>query len=235
MSAKEREQQFLLFQSAGERCPYLEGKEWVTHVFQTQAIAPGVYESLLNQGFRRSGILFYQNHCPGCHACYPIRVDVQHFAPSRSQRRVLKKNHDIAIRISSNMFQVEDFHLYRTYCAQRHPSHSVPTKEDYVRFLINSPLTTNIMRYTVDDQLVGVGWIDILPHSLSSVYFSFDPAYSSRSLGTFSILQQIELCRLMGKQWLQLGFWVRDCQKMSYKNRFRPCHILVNGKWRMAP
>jgi arginine-tRNA-protein transferase len=235
MSAKEHEHQFMLFQSAGERCPYLEGKEWVTHVFQTQSIAASVYESLINQGFRRSGTLFYQNHCPGCRACYPIRVDVQNFAPSRSQRRVLKRNQDVAIHITPNMFHAEDFHLYRTYCAQRHPTHSIPTKEDYVRFLINSPVPTQVMRYSVDEHLVGLGWIDILPHSLSSVYFSFDPAYSSRSLGTFSILQQIELCRLLGKQWLQLGFWVQHCQKMAYKNRFRPCHILVNEKWHMAP
>ena len=235
MSAKEHKHQFFLFQSAGEPCPYLPNREWATHVFQTQSIAAGVYESILNQGFRRSGTLFYQNHCPGCRECHPIRVDVQNFIPSRSQRRVLKKNQDVVVRITPDTFQDEDFQLYRTYCATRHPSHSVPTKDDYVRFLIESPVPTNIMRYFIDEQQVGMGWIDMLSHSLSSVYFSFDPNYSSRSLGTFSILQQIELCRLLGKPWLQLGFWVNGCQKMTYKNKFHPCHILVNEKWRMTP
>ena len=235
MSAKEQKHQFLLFQSAGEPCPYLPNRQWVTHVFQTQSIAAGVYESILNQGFRRSGTLFYQNHCSGCRECHPIRVDVQKFTPSRSQRRVLKKNKDVVVRITPDNFQDEDFQLYRIYCATRHPSHSIPTKDDYVRFLIESPVQTNIMRYFIDDHQVGMGWIDMLPHSLSSVYFSFDPDYSSRSLGTFSILRQIELCRLMDKRWLQLGFWVNGCRKMSYKNKFRPCHILVNKKWRMLP
>lgn len=235
MSAKDQHHQIRLFQSAGEPCPYLPDREWVTHVFHTQFLAPGMYESILNQGFRRSGTLFYQNHCPGCQACHPIRVDVQNFMPSRSQRRVLKKNRDVVVRLAPDVFQDEDLRLYRTYCAARHPSHSLPEREDYVRFLLNSPVPTNIMRYLLNEQQIGLGWIDILPQSLSSVYFSFDPAYSARSLGTFSILQQIELCRLLGKPWLQLGFWVHDCQKMNYKNNFRPCHILVNGQWRMAP
>jgi arginine-tRNA-protein transferase len=232
MSAKEGEHQFLLFQSAGERCPYLPGREWVTHVFQTQAIAPGVYESILNRGFRRSGTLFYQNHCPDCQECLPIRIDARRFCASRSQRRVLKKNHDVTVRITPDNFCHDDFELYRTYCIERHPSHPVPAKEDYMRFLIDSPVPTNIMRYMIGERQVGLGWIDMLTHSLSSVYFSFDPGYSSRSLGTFSILQQVELCRLLGKHWLQLGFWVKDCQKMSYKSHFKPCHVLVDGQWR---
>jgi arginyl-tRNA--protein-N-Asp/Glu arginylyltransferase len=94
-----------------------------------------------------------------------------------------------------------------------------------------SPVPTDIMRYYVDGRLAGLGWIDILPHSLSSVYFSFTPTYSSRSLGTFSILKQIELCHDLGKDWLQLGFWVQACQNMTYKSRFKPCQILVDGVW----
>lgn len=235
MSAKDHTEQFLLFRSAGEPCPYLPHREWITHVFQTESIAPGVYETLLNQGFRRSGTLFYQNHCPGCQECHSIRVDVRNFAPSRSQRRVLKKNRDVETRVSPDVFHEEDLRLYRAYCAARHPSHGLPDREDYERFLVRSPLTTKIMRYTLGGRQVGLGWIDVLPQSLSSVYFSFDPQYASRSLGTFSILQQIMLCRALDKPWLQLGFWVRDCRKMNYKNNFRPCHILVDGQWQMAP
>lgn len=231
MSSEGRKQEFLLYQSPAEHCPYLSGKEWVTHFFAARQLSPALYENLISKGFRRSGIMFYQNHCPGCTACFPIRVDVRHFRPSKSQRRVLRKNRDVTITRYPVAFNMDDFHLYQQYCEQRHSSSPVPTPEGYIHFLVVSPVPTEIMRYYVNDRLVGLGWIDMLPHSLSSVYFSFDPAYSSRSLGMFSILQQIELCRILGKEWLQLGFWVEVCQKMSYKSRFKPCQIMIDEAW----
>jgi arginine-tRNA-protein transferase len=229
MSSESREQEFLLYRSHGERCPYLPNREWVTHWFATRQIRPAFYERLISKGFRRSGIMFYQNHCPDCTACKPIRVDVQRFRPSGSQRRVLRKNRDVTISRRPVTFEVGDFLLYRNYCEQRHSSS--PDPEGYAHFLVISPVPTDIMRYYVNDRLVGLGWIDILPHSLSSVYFSFNTTFSSRSLGTFSILRQIELCRELNKDWLQLGFWVQACQNMAYKSRFKPCQILMDDKW----
>lgn len=224
--------EFTLYQSPSEPCSYLPDRKWQTHFFYTEAIAPALYEHLISQGFRRSGYVFYQNHCPDCTACRPIRVDVQRFTPSTSQRRVLRKNRDVRIVRRPVSFVPEEFLLYRNYCAQRHPSPELPTEEGYYRFLIASPLSTEIMAYYLADRLIGVAWMDVLPASLSSVYFAFDPAYSARSLGTFSILQQIALCYKLGKTWLQLGFWIQPCRKMSYKSRFQPCQILVDGNWR---
>jgi arginine-tRNA-protein transferase len=229
MSSESREQEFLLYRSQGERCPYLPNREWVTHWFAARRLHPAFYEQLISQGFRRSGIMFYQNHCPGCTACLPIRVDVRRFRASKSQRRVLRKNRNVRITRHPVTFEVADFLLYRNYCEARHSSS--PDPEGYAHFLVISPVPTEIMRYYVDDRLVGLGWIDILPHSLSSVYFSFNPSFASRSPGTFSILRQIELCRELGKDWLQLGFWVQACQNMAYKSHFKPCQILVDGVW----
>jgi len=226
------EQRFLLYQHNNGACPYLEGKEWVSHAFYAEMLNPLLYEQLISKGFRRSGTVFYQNHCPGCTHCKPIVVDVQRFSPSPSQRRVLRKNRDIAITRNPVSFEKGDFVLYRTYIEHRHPSSSVPTPESYINFLIESPVPTEIMRYYRGDHLVGLAWIDLLPHSLSSVYFAFDPAYSSRSLGTYSILRQIALAQELRKEWLQLGFWVKESRKMSYKSHFKPCYILVEGEWK---
>lgn len=225
------EQGFLLYQHHNGPCPYLSRGEWITQAFQAEIIDPLFYEGLISSGFRRSGTIFYQNQCPDCSLCMPIRLDIQRFRPSKSQRRVLRKNHDVTIIRHPAFFDVADFHLYRKYVLHRHPSSSAPTQEGYFQFLIDSPVSTEIMRYYVEERLVGLGWIDLLSHSLSSVYFAFDPSYSSRSLGTFSILQQVLLGRELQKAWLHLGFWVKNCQKMSYKSRFHPCQILTDGIW----
>ena len=73
---------------------------------------------------------------------------------------------------------------------------------------------------------------DVVPSGLSAVYTYFDPELASRSLGTFAVLWQIEQCRQLGKPFLYLGFFVRDCKKMNYKNRFAPHEILsASGVW----
>ena len=231
MSSQEIDQEVVLYWNRDE-CPYFPGRERVTYFFAAPTLPPLPYETLISSGFRRSGYTFYQHHCPACQDCLPIRVDIRRLTLSTSQRRVLRKNRDVTILRHPNAFKPEDFLLYRAYCAQRHPSSPVPDEESYRDFLIASPLTTEIMRYYVQDRLVGLGWIDLLPHSLSSVYFSFDPEYSSRSLGTFSVLQQAALCARLGKEWLHLGFWVKERQNMAYKSRFKPCQILIDGTWR---
>ena len=224
-------QEYILYQSDNGPCPYLPDRRWMTHSFYADTLSPKFYERLIGKGFRRSGQAFYQNHCPGCSDCLPIRIDVRRFSPSRSQRRVLKKNPDISYNRRPASFEVEDFELYLKYLKHRHPESSNITRQGYINFLIESPMLTEIMRYYLHDRLIGLGWIDLMPNSISSVYFAFDPDYSSRSLGTYSILCQIELAKELGKDWLQLGFWVEQSQKMSYKSNFSPCEILVNERW----
>jgi len=89
-----------------------------------------------------------------------------------------------------------------------------------------------MMRYSVKGKLVGVSWLDYLPNSLSSVYFAFEPEEAKRSLGTFSVLKEIEIARMSGREFYYLGFYVPGSPKMSYKGRFKPHELLLDGQWR---
>lgn len=213
------------FFSQGQ-CSYSPERESLAYAFSVENMPSEVYEAIISRGFRRCGVSFYRNLCLNCRSCIPIRVDVQKFKPSKSQRRVLRKNQDVRITRHPVSFDHKGFLLYRKYCAQRHDS--VKDEDDYIQFLIESPVPTEMMRYYVEGHLIGIGWTDILPNSLSSVYFAFDPDHSFRRPGVFSLLKELELCRTLQKRWLQLGFWIEDNHKMSYKNQYKPCQILVN-------
>jgi arginine-tRNA-protein transferase len=115
---------------------------------------------------------------------------------------------------------------------ERHDPDSDISEESFDRFLGSSPIQTDVMEYRVGDRLVGAGWLDILPEGLSTVYFAFEPAEHKRSLGTFSALKEIELCQELGKPWYYLGYFVPGSPKMSYKTRFRPYQLLMDGEWR---
>jgi arginine-tRNA-protein transferase len=212
-------------------CPYLSDRTWVTHTFQVQDLPEALYESMMTHGWRRSGTAFYQNHCPGCDFCIPIRVPTERFTPSKSQRRVLRKNADIRVRMDEAAFDEEAYALYWRYNTQRHGKEETASRHGFRRFLCDSPIDTRMMRYYLGDRLVGIGWVDVVPNGLSSVYYVFDPAESSRSLGTFSAMKEIETAAAMGKSWLYLGFYVPGCSKMSYKRRFRPFELAEEGRW----
>ncbi len=224
--------QVKVFVNNNGACPYLDNREWVNHSFVVLGIDPRLYEGLQSFGWRRSGSSFYQNHCPNCKECVPLRVDVNKFTPDRSQRRNLKRNHDVTWTLTPPSFEEEDFQLYRDYVIRRHGSeHDVDTNI-YSYLHVDSPMTTQLIRYRKGGRLMGVGWIDVMPDSLSSVYFSYNLEFAPSGPGVFSILKQIEIAREMGKSWLYLGFHVADSRKMAYKSRFKPHQILVDGQWR---
>ena len=213
------------------QCPYLEKRDWLYSAFSSLQMETCVYESLLERGWRRSGSFFYQNLCADCEECRPLRVDVAGFSPSKSQRRVLKRNSDIVCSVKRVSRQKADFGLYDKYSRIRHPSADLPDRALFSAFFVESPLDTRIVKYYLGGSLLGIAWTDVMPNSLSSVYFVFDPDYSKRSLGVFSILKQIELCRTWGKDWLHLGFYIKGSRKMSYKAAFRPCEVFEDGEW----
>lgn len=221
-----------LFQGSNGPCPYLDDQEWLTYAFETPTIESKLYEQLMGNGFRRSGTMIYKNCCPNCSACIPIRTDVGSFQMTKSQKRVLKKNEDVVVKITPVSFDMESFVLYQKFSSDRYQS--TVDESSYRTFLLQSPVETKMMRYFLDNNLVGVGWIDVLDRGVSSVYFAFDTAYSKRGLGTFSILKEVELVREMGKEFLYLGFYVEGCPAMSYKKRFSPSSMLINDQWKQT-
>lgn len=125
----------------------------------------------------------------------------------------------------------EAFELYYRYNVERHGEHDTASESGFRAFLCSSPIDTRMMRYYVKDRLIGIGWVDVVPDGLSSIYFVFEPEESSRSLGSFSAMKEIETAREMGKSWLYLGFYVPGSQKMNYKRRFRPFQLLEDRQW----
>ncbi len=67
---------------------------------------------------------------------------------------------------------------------------------------------------------------EIPKQSISLVYFFHDPEWRAQSPGVFSVLTQLEYARAQGMPHAYLGYWIKDCQSMNYKNRFAPYEIL---------
>lgn len=226
-----------LYLTAEHDCSYLEGVQARTaFVDPTAQIDPATYQRLMDQGFRRSGFHIYRPACRDCTACVPVRIPVSEFRPDRSQRRNWKRNApDFVLVDTPAVFNPEHFDLYRRYLTRRHPDGNMAddtSEESYRRFLVEPwGGTTRFIELRLDGKLVGVSVTDRLEGGLSAVYTFFEPAISGRAPGTFAVLSQIEIARRLGVPYLYLGYWIKESQKMAYKERFRPIEAWNGHEW----
>ena len=216
-------------------CPYLPGLQARERAFLAEELEPERYHDLMDRGFRRTGDLFYAPDCPTCRRCVPLRVPVATFAPSRSQRRVLRKNGDVHVTVRRPIFSPHVYELYRRYVQHQHPA--TPPDDSMEQFresLYANVVDTLEVLYTIGDQLAAVSLLDVCSRSVSAVYHFFDPMFARRSLGVFSALAEIEWTANATIPHYYLGYWVEGAPAMQYKANYRPHELLHDGHWRPA-
>lgn len=236
MSDRMRHRAHLSLYLAGEQpCSYLpDHRSRSLFVDPFAALNGQRYQSLLAQGFRRSGRFVYRPACQGCRQCVALRLPANDFSPNRSQRRAQQGNQDLSVHFVGAGFSAEHFALYRTYLETRHFDGEMADsdEEGYRHFLIDPwGGQTELMELRLGGRLIGLAVTDLLPDALSAAYTFFDPAFGERSLGTFAILRQIDEAQRRGLSHLYLGFWIEACRKMRYKDRFRPLEAWDGHRW----
>lgn len=193
-------------------------------------LAPETVDSLLARGWRHFSYYYFRNNCPHCLACRPLRVAPAAFSPSRSQRRVLRRNQDTGFRILDprefmQQYAEAAWRIYNRFQQERYGKPPVSLEAYLYSFLISpAPLLASLLLR--DGTLIGSGFLDRGARSLSTIYFSFNPDYSRLSPGTFSIMREIQWAREQGLDWYYLGYWINDISAMAYKAAFRPHQLL---------
>ena len=222
----------LRYVSSEAPCPYLPGLQARSEIYAVEQLNGEVYERLLARGFRRSGRIVYRPRCRACRECRSIRIVADQFVPSRSMRRVWRRNADVSVDLGKPEPSNEKFELFCRYLDSQHDETMDRSYESFRDFLYDSPIDTLEFHYRLGDRLIGVGLADRWSAGLSSVYMYFDPGVSERSLGTFSVLWEVGFCRSEGLPYYYLGYYVAGSGKMAYKARFRPNEILVgDDRW----
>ena len=225
--------------TAPSPCPYLAGKEErkvFTHLVGERARE--LNDLLTHGGFRRSQSIAYRPACEACRACVSVRVVAEDFRPTRSMRRVLDRNADIAAELRTGMPSSEQYSVFRAYLDSRHHDGGMAdmTVLDYAMMVEDSHVETKIIEYRLardggDGDLLAVALTDVLSDGLSMVYSFYEPDVADRSLGTLMILDHIARARRMGLAYVYLGYWVRGSRKMDYKGRFLPQERLTADGW----
>ena len=225
------------FSTTTHVCSYLTGEQAVTLFADPKChMSLRLYTDLSDLGFRRSGNYVYRPHCSACNACVAVRIPVERFQMNRQQQRVWRHNNDMVVRTLPPEFREDHYALYDRYISERHKDGDMypPSPEQYNSFLISEWADTCFFEFRVGEKLIAVAVCDALSNGLSAVYTFFDPDAASRSPGSFAILWQIEEARRRHLPSLYLGYWIKNCQKMSYKIAYRPIELLINNEWMTA-
>src|ERR1700745_2610063 len=197
--------------TAPSPCPYLPGQEErkvFTHLVGERA--PELNDVLTHGGFRRSQSIAYRPACETCRACISVRVIVEDFRPTRSMRRVIDRNRDVAGEMRVAVPTSEQYSVFRSYLDARHRDGGMAdmTVLDYAIMVEDSTVETRVVEYRRRGpdtpinargrgELLAVALTDVLSDGLSMVYSFFDSDQASRSLGTFMILDHIARAREM--------------------------------------
>ncbi|MDK2123679.1 arginyltransferase [Parachitinimonas caeni] len=216
-------------------CSYLDDHQARSQVAIPSELIDGfVYSQLVRNGFRRSGLFTYRPYCDNCRACVPVRLPVRDFTPSRTQRRIWRRQEGLSVTLEPLRFDEAHYEMYRRYQESRHAGGGMDedSREQYENFILKSNVDSFLAVFHDNGQLRMVSLIDRLTDGLSSVYTFFDPDYPQASYGVYNVLWQINHAKALGLSHLYLGYWIEACRKMSYKTQYRPIEVLTEQGWR---
>ncbi len=216
-----------------ESCSYIPGNEQTTHYKIIQECGIEYNAHLVERGWRRFGNMFFRPMCAGCDACESLKIDVNNYTFSKSERRVIKKNTKIRTvlrRPTASHQHIALFEKYHEYMHERRgwDKQEINIKNYYLSFVNGYNEYGFEVLFFDEDKLIAVDLIDILPNGISSIYFYYDPDYSHLSLGKYSMLRQISYAKSNNLEWIYMGYYVSECQSLAYKSEYKP-HMILEG------
>jgi leucyl-tRNA---protein transferase len=227
--------------TAPQPCPYLDGRmerKLFTALQGDQA--QRLNDSLSKQGFRRSQNVLYRPSCAECSACLSARIRVADFRPSRTQRRVMKAAGHLKRNATSPWATEDQYALFRRYLDARHADGGMADMDvfEFAAMVEETPIKSRVIEYSrpagpgeYGAPLVAVSLTDVFDDGVSMVYSFYDPDFNNLSLGTYAILDHIEIAREAGLPYVYLGYWVPGSRKMGYKAGFSALEIFKGGQW----
>ncbi|KUJ80803.1 arginyl-tRNA--protein transferase [Ruegeria marisrubri] len=222
--------------TAPQPCPYLADRleRKLFTALQGEG-AERLNNSLSQQGFRRSQNVLYRPSCSDCSACLSARIDVSAFRPSKSQKRTVKRNEHLERRATSPWATDDQFELFRRYLDTRHADGGMADMDvfEFAAMIEETPIRSRVVEYSDarTGNLTAVSLTDVLDDGLSMVYSFYDPHQPQSSLGTYMILDHIEIAREAGLPYVYLGYWVPGSSKMGYKAKFSGLEIYYKRRW----
>jgi arginine-tRNA-protein transferase len=211
-------------------CSYLPGQTARLELLRVSAIDVAEFETLLAQGYRHFGTLFFRPACRACHACVPLRVCTAEFRQTRSVRRVLERARDLDFEVSAPLPTPD---AYALYCRHKerfrdtNPEADAVSYDEFIESFFQAFPFSRTLSIREGGRLVAVSHFDLTARVLSAIYCYYDPQDLRLSPGRLAVYQEIALAARQRIPFVQLGYYIAANPHMRYKSGFRPNEVLL--------
>ncbi len=225
-------------------CPYLPNRR-ERKIFATldDSDSTILNEALTHSGFRRSQTISYRPACDMCAECVSIRIIAKDFIFDKKWKRILKIDkliYSIPLYPEANE---ERFDLIKQYLNTRHLNAGMSNMnaQDFISMIEEGTNNTRIIDYRLKDdcelgkkdELIACSLLDELSDGKSLIYSFFNPNLTKESIGSYIILDQIRDVKQTNRDYIYLGYLIKDSKKMAYKARFKPFESLGPQGWQL--
>jgi arginyl-tRNA--protein-N-Asp/Glu arginylyltransferase len=209
---------------------------FVNEQFLADTVSPGRLDALLADGWRHFGNQFfrysYAFYEMDLRKVVPLRVRLENFTLSKSQRRTLKRNADLVTVVRPIEITAVGEELFHRH--KRRFKIGVP--ESIYDFVSLKPSTEPCEAFEIavydDHRVVALSYFDIGASASSGIYAMFDPDLSQRRLGIFTLLKEIEFSMAAGKTFYYQGYAYEEESFYDYKKRIRGSEAFDwRGNW----
>jgi arginine-tRNA-protein transferase len=157
-----------------------------------------------------------------------VRLDVP-LKFSKSQRQILRRNADLEVRCAPIQITPEKEMLFLQH-TQRFRDQQPLTIYSFLHSEAHI-IPVAGLEYSVFDgkKLIASSFFHLGDKTVSGTYCFFDPQYSKRSLGTFTMLLELQRAQEMGKAFYYHGYCYDVPSQFDYKLNF---HNLEALNWK---
>jgi arginine-tRNA-protein transferase len=197
---------------------------WINDAFTAERVPAAMMDRLWAEGWRHFGPEFFR-YSVGFQSMHPewiipLRIVLADFKRSKSQRRVLRKNEDVAWEMRPAAITAETTALF-----ERHKQRFRDNVPDSLDVFLGSnpaqgPCPMLELRASIGGILFAVSYLSVGRQSASSAYAIFDPAESRRSPGILTMLKEIEWAQRNKMEFCYPGYATPGPGIYEYKTHF---------------
>lgn len=211
--------------------------------FLRNHVSPGEMDAAWAAGWRHFGPFFFrtrwmQSGAPGAAPLeiMPLRYPLGDWSPRKSQRRILRRNRDLACTITPTRITDEHRDLFLRH-RTRFTSDVPDALEDFLGPEPDGqPCHNATIALRKDGHLLAASFLDIGLEAVSSIYAIFDPGEEKRGLGTATFLIELFWARQYGFHWHYPGYATHGSSVYDYKKSIASYEWLDwEGGWSPGP
>lgn len=201
-------------------------------------MAPGELDALLAAGWRLLGYSVIRHNFAVCRGriCRTIPLRIRLDSPldfSKSQRQVLRRNAGLEVRCAPVCITPEKEALFLLHSERFQDRRPLSVYSFLHPRAYEVPVDG--LEFSVYDsgQLVACSFMHLGAQAVSGTYCFFNPDCKRQSLGTLTLLLELQLAQRLGKQYYYHGYCYDVPSEFDYKLNFHNLEAMdwKTGRW----